>query len=666
MRRGVFLFLGIVLFSLFLSSVKADTIILRSNVTENLEDTYVANNLPNTNYGDSTIFEVRMNIYSGNTYIKFNITNITSPLNVINATLYLNISTAVGANVLTLKECANQTWDEHDLTWNNQLLCNDTITNTIPITGADSTFVGFNVTNTVKKFLGYKNVTFYLEMNTTNGIDSFYSGDSESLMGKPYLEITYNFNYTYTVTYDSSILSAGSDTISLQVINNTIINNATLLWNGTSYTPTVSSAGGIYTYSSTFTAPTVSSNTNVTFYWNIYANEIQSNTSSYNQTILFVGMDNCSSYTVKAMTFTLYNESTLTTMYGTLEMVFDLYLNPLVITTYSTKYQNNYTYSICLSANATNYTFDGYMSYYNTSGYATRTYWFYHAPLNNITQNVSLYLITSGESQEVTFTIKDSVGYPYPSLYVNLQRFFPALNSYNTIQIGKSDANGQLATYLIPYNAYYKMVLLDGNTILQTYSPFLITSNAMSFNVNTSYGSYLYKYLDKIAYSCSYNNVSLYFTCTITDTSGEVTRCYLDVMTVNTTNNQQICSVNGTSSSMTIGCYLGNTTGKTYFYSLYCNLIQGKTILERDFISGGSMAIIPSVPIYGLEGVFLSFMIIGTLAFIGFYINPMLGMILMFVGFFGCMAFGLLPIIPGVIVSMVLVGIIILWRIETL
>jgi len=480
------------------------------------------------------------------------------------------------------------------------------------------------------------------------------------------INVTYNPNYIYQVDYPSSVLSGGSDTISLQIKNSSVINNATLIWNGTSYSNNVTNLGDMWTYSSTFTAPAVPSNTNASFYWNFYINGTQRNTSSYNQTILFVGIDNCSSYTTKAMTFTIYNESTLTTMYGTLELVFDIYLNPTTVTTYSTKFQNNYTYSVCLNLNTTNYTFDGYMTFYNNSGYNPRTYWFYHASLNNVTQNVSLYLITTGESQVITFTVREESGYPKPDIYTVIQRFFPSLNSYTTIQIGKSDSNGQLVAYLIPYTAYYKILLMQSGQLIQTINPFLITSNSISLNINTTFGMYLYKYYGKIAYSCTYNNVTGYFTCIITDTSGEMTKCYLDIMTVNTTNNEQVCSTNGVSSSMTIGCYLGNTTGKNYFYSLYCDLREGKTILEKDFLSGGSMAIIPTIPIYGLEGVFLTFMITGTMSFIGLNINPSLGILLLFVAMFGCMAFGLIALIPGVVVAMLLGGIIIMYWVETL
>jgi len=178
---------------------------------ENLGDTYVDKANPNTNYGSNILIVDSNPDEIKRTYIKFNISVISSYVSIINASLtfepYSSSATGSPDHIRSIHHVFDFTWDgynETTMTWNNQVCgvnfddstdCNltaeDSISEWTPTTDT------FNVTNAViyENNQGHKNISFVLKASTENDADNkfylwYYSRESAS--DKPYLTIYYN------------------------------------------------------------------------------------------------------------------------------------------------------------------------------------------------------------------------------------------------------------------------------------------------------------------------------------------------------------------------------------------------------------------------------------------------------------------------------------------
>lgn len=178
--------------------------------TENLEDTYVSQSNPTTNYGTSSSLYLRdEGISSSNRiYLKFNISSVGTGVTILNATLGLNAylenlcSNNCSINVHTMD---NYTWSETAPTWNNPVGGTFTYVNTLPNT-ENATWKFINITNGVQNELGNDNITLYINMTGSyQGYYYFSSKESVVATSRPFLNITYqgigiSSHYTYPAT----------------------------------------------------------------------------------------------------------------------------------------------------------------------------------------------------------------------------------------------------------------------------------------------------------------------------------------------------------------------------------------------------------------------------------------------------------------------------------
>ena len=116
--------------------------------------------------------------------------------------------------------------------------------------------------------------------------------------------------YTTPVTFGSSqtfIINVSYDSASYSNIG------ASLVYNGTSYTGTKGGTGDIVNFTRSITIPTPLTNTNYTFYWNISLSngtQYYFSSTTKNQTVQSVTVDNCSTNTNVLYNFTIVDEDT--------------------------------------------------------------------------------------------------------------------------------------------------------------------------------------------------------------------------------------------------------------------------------------------------------------------------------------------------------------------
>jgi len=208
---------------------------------------------------------------------------------------------------------------------------------------------------------------------------------------------------------------------------------------------------------------------------------------------------------------------------------------------------------------------------------------------------------------------------------------------------------------------FYKFIIEKGGLVLDTIDAMILTSDAITFTVTPGDVIGYFKYYEKLAYSCAFNNDTEYFNCVVADTSGLMTKVCLEIVKKGTLQDTTECTECSTSSSVTIGCHLGNRTGKTFAYTLYAYLDLGSS--DTRIIDSGWIELVSVITEYELEGVFLAFLLVGTVAFIGFW-NPPVAIILCLAALGLSRALELVMFQWGSMVGITIVGLIILWRLR--
>jgi hypothetical protein len=189
---------------------ESTTIKLQNNVTENLNDAYVYEDSPDTNYGSvfNTLFG--MSSTSGHDricYYMFNISSIPSSVSIIESVfvsdLYVNGLDAAAEGYNGSFYRVDDSWNESGITWNNKPSHLGPPNSTFKFFGGTGEPVGwipFDLTDIVSYHysLNRNNVSFALVPSDVFGTPSssdyvrFYSKDGANQLLNPYLNITYN------------------------------------------------------------------------------------------------------------------------------------------------------------------------------------------------------------------------------------------------------------------------------------------------------------------------------------------------------------------------------------------------------------------------------------------------------------------------------------------
>jgi len=369
-----------------------------------------------------------------------------------------------------------------------------------------------------------------------------------------------------------------------------------------------------------------------------------------------------------AINFTLYDEDNRTN-----SLVGDLTIDFVSINTTdgyslpqtSLDIKNKSYFEICIFPENEQYIISS-IAEYNVSNYATRYYYLTQSLLNNQTNTINIYSISSGSSQQVVFTIKDVYNSPEADVILKIQRYFIGEGQYIQVAMGKSDFEGETSTYLKP-NQFYIFILERNNAVLRTFSPKFITSSDTSIELMTTISELIeyYEYFDTVASSCTYNNDTYILRCSISDTSGKMQEAYLDVKEVKLNRTYDtICSETGTGSSIILTCNLSVPAlqNKTVAYNFYARFCCSQTTWMP--LASGFLILNPITNIWLNFGILIVFMILLPMAFIGRW-NPSVAIVMSLFA----LAIGLIigfisntSLITTGFMSLVVVGAIIIWK----
>lgn len=360
------------------------------------------------------------------------------------------------------------------------------------------------------------------------------------------------------------------------------VSNISLVYNGSSIGTIFSEyATGVYYAYISQTIPSVSADTNVTFYWSFeMENGFIQNTTSHNQTIKNIDIDNCTSYTNKIITFTARDEELQTLIASpTIELAVNIYSidGTTRILNISDTYTTNPT-DICLSANLTGnseFILDAVAKYYGT-GYATEYYNIEDLILTNDTaiQNITLYSLNASDSTDFQLTFNGEDFLAVEDALVYVERQYVSENAFKTVEVPKTDSNGQTILHLVRNDVIYNIRVVKNNTVLGSFTniiafcqDFTIGSCAITLNAETSGGT-VFNYDDEVGILFEsgpvYNDTTNVISFEFISGDGTIKTVSMVVERRDVFGNISICSNTLTAVSGTVSCNIGSGLTDTH------------------------------------------------------------------------------------------------------
>jgi len=457
-----------------------------------------------------------------------------------------------------------------------------------------------------------------------------------------------------SLEYESSVMEGESTKYKVNVtINkwNTNDIDTVFNYNGTDYTTvkTIISTNddiGIYEFERTLTIPNVDGESTMDGFWN-FSLGLNDGTTEYNATydfsqtvetgLIFECDGTVNTTQAFVMNITGYyelNNTKIVTTPGTNDTGFNLdidlilYLNDITVNgTLNLDGTNITEYDICFSPPDRTFNISGVMEYTKTD-YVVREYFFQEATLDNITNEIFLYFL--GEDDAVKFFVDVKEGmFPFTDAIITISKYEPSSGTYKTVSVRKTDNIGEFVTYLDLDKQYKFSIVKEGvsyGTIEKkatcAEAPCEITLQVAEATEDLWQG-YYDEFATSVAYSLIYNDTTKTVTYTFNDLTGLAQYFRLEV--IETEYNQTGAVVCNNSLFTTAGTLTCNMTEKGYTKGDFSatGLISRSPEKIVDFIKFIISAIKDTL---GTEGIFVSLLIIVTIAFVGAW-NPSVGVI---------------------------------------
>lgn len=423
--------------------------------------------------------------------------------------------------------------------------------------------------------------------------------------------------------------------ISINLLSGIELSLAQLVYNGTNYTVSdITISNNTRTLRRTIDIPVIGSlqNTTKNFFWRFtFSNSQQTiqETPEQIQNVGFINFQRCdSTYTIQALNFTLYDEFNQTNLQVNANTTSSFESSWNYWVGQGTTYKN-YSFQLLINATTNNYRFcifpynpnynftvNGDIDY-SANNYRENQYHLRSAILNNVSNNILLYLLHQDVATKffITFTqgtqaIVDAT--------VTVQKFFTGLGQFITTSILLTDDDGE-TTMWQELDKDYKYFIVQNGTLLGVVEKTSICSTApctifISIDTTSSdpFSSFYEQFARNIVSSLTFNKTTKIVTYEFLDTTGLANYFRLEVSKsqFNQTG-EVICNSQLFSPSGTLTCNMTNYSGEFIakgFISRSPELTDKvfNFITDDDFIEG-----------LGITGVFLILVLIIVIVFAG-------------------------------------------------
>lgn len=521
------------------------------------------------------------------------------------------------------------------------------------------------------------NTTNFTYINGANNITVFaidefgFTANDTSSWQYLLLEESQTFNTPVTET------SRQEFELNITTLSSILSINAILNYNGTMYTAESTCTTGVCNISTAIDIPLIVSGDtqNNTFFWELTGftaiDSFQVNTSSNEQEVIEAQLGLCdANLTVVVLNFTAFDEQTLLPVDPfDFDGDFEFWTGTgTVILNTSISVNSTSFVEICVKPNGEDFKVNAIIEYDEASGanYTIRNYYFDNDTVNNQTQQIELGLLLATESTSFILAVQDEDILPQPDVLIFTQRFYPGLGIFKTVQVSKTDDNGQTVGFFEVETADYRFILKQGGVTLLTTKQQKVVGTDVPFTLTFTTGEgqdvAWEEFEDPVDLSSSliYNKTSELVLFTYQDTSEdfESARLIVEKVRYNESTNLELCDISQTQSSGILSCNMsGNETG-TYIAKSFI-IRDGTTFLDQqiqfqieDFSSAA-----------GLLGLLLGWFVILVASFM-FKFNEIAGIIMVNLAIICTNLFGLIAWGYTFISAMIAVSIIILVVLE--
>lgn len=364
---------------------------------------------------------------------------------------------------------------------------------------------------------------------------------------------------------------------------NTPISSVILNYNGTSTYGTINDYGGDGHQAtvSQYTAVPASSGQNKTGYWTVNFNDGSAvNTSTFSQTILTVGIDNCSANTQVIYNYSMLDEDDQTVLTGALyntsiRVDFGLYSlintsSPIV--NYSTVFTKTNVSQICIQAGVlgnANYSATSVIQY-SSANRVSEFMFIQNQSLTNtsVPYQLKLYDLLSTSSQSFRVTYKDQNLYPVPGMIIQVWRYYINEGVYKLVEAPITNPSGIAIAHLVPEDAIYTFIVTQNGRTVDTFTNNIVyctnvATGDCSVNLQTrgSFSSVTnYQNYQNTNYTIpNYNKNTRVLSSSFLNLNAQAVTFSLNVSRFDNYGNQSLCNSQLTAPSGTVTCTIPAT-----------------------------------------------------------------------------------------------------------
>ncbi len=365
--------------------------------------------------------------------------------------------------------------------------------------------------------------------------------------------------------------------LNTSIISGTQVSIANLVYNGTSNLATNAIQGDFTISTANIIIPSIVAEVNITFNWNItLTNSTQVSLPSNNQTIKNLSIDNCTTGTTVIFNYTMVDEGNQSQLDNTTLEV-DLRLLSLDRTTsvanFSREYNSINPAAICININLTSgtrYSTDSIVRY-EAIAYANEYYNIQNFTMQNTTipQEITLFDLFGADSTEFQITFKDSNFVPVENALVQISRQYISEGVFKTVEIPKTDSNGQTVAHLVEKEVIYNILITKNGEVLGTFNNVvafcedaLIGSCFISLNaLETNPQIFDYDIEIGLISSFEYNQTTRNLQFDFTTTDGSVKNITLIGLKLDQLGNTTVCTTSLVSATGSLFCTVPDSIG---------------------------------------------------------------------------------------------------------
>ena len=393
---------------------------------------------------------------------------------------------------------------------------------------------------------------------------------------------------------------------------------------------------------SSLTTYTWSGLTDNIFYWFCRANDnITSSSWTDMRRIIVIGSSSfnvshnisCIGGLTPAMCWDYKDEENLTSLNASIDYNFEINLtNSSVLKIFGSHDNINAT---CFCVNSTlysNYSLAYGEIQYEKFGYVDRRYYaFVNTRLTDVQINDTLFLLLNGKSTSFLFEFVSTALSPYENHYTTLNRWYPDLDTYDVVDMGKTDNKGQTIMHVVSEDVDYRVGLyrVDG-TLIKLLDPIRFACLDSPCTYSALIAEEPLDYVEFLNVETSLTYSAGIFTMIYNDPSQNTEEMTLKVYKETGTSTLELCTDSSTG-------YTGVLTCNVSIYTGQLRAIAYRSASPEITIAQMIVNTVSTV-FKGNTGLFVSLFMFLILVFIGSLYGPVPTLI-----------FGIIALIPAVI-----------------